>query len=262
YYHYKLHPQCSTDAHTCSLRSPSTILLCSLAVSDLLVGLVVQPVYIPTKLKENGSLLKALYVMVPFASGGSVLIMTLISVDRFLALHYHMRYTNLMTARRAIYASVLLWLISFLLSLISFWKMDAYYFIAAVGIIACLLVSAVCYISIYCIVRKHHLQTHVQQQTVSRKPANFNQNMLRSMKCAKNTFIFYIVMVLCYIPWFISMFLSAIFPNQWIYALVLADTAAFLNSSINPFLYCWHLRKLRAAVVKTTKLMLCKKVEN
>lgn len=131
-------------SRTPSLRSPSTILLCSLAVSDLLVGLVVQPVYIPTKLKENGSLLKALYVMVPFASGGSVLIMTLISVDRFLALHYHMRYTNLMTARRAIYASVLLWLISFLLSLISFWKMDAYYFIGTVDIIACLLVSAVC----------------------------------------------------------------------------------------------------------------------
>ena len=247
---------------TPSLRLPSTILLCSLAVSDLLVGLIVQPVYISTKLTENGSLLKTMYVMMPSASGGSVLIMTLISVERFLALHYHMRYPNLMTVHRAIYTSVLLWVITFLLSLISFWKMDAYYFIAAVGIIVCVLVSTVCYGNIYCIVRKHHRQIHIQRQSVKRMPANLNRSMLQSMKCAKNTFIFYIVMILCYIPLFISMFLSAIFPNQWIYAWVLADTAAFLNSSINPFLYCWRLRELRAAVVKTAKLMLCKKVED
>ena len=246
---------------TPSLRSPSTILLCALAVSDFLVGLIVQPVYIPTKLTANGSLLKTLYVMVPSACGGSILIMTLISVDRFLALHYHMRYPHLMTAHRAMKTSALLWSISFLLSFISFWKMDAYYFIAAVGILVCLLVSSTCYIRIYCIVRKHQLQIHIQQQAVNRKPANFNQSMLRSMKCAKNTFIFYIVMILCCIPWFISMFLSAIVPNQWIYTWVLADTAAFLNSSINPFLYCWRLRELRVAVVKTVRQMLCKKEE-
>ena len=246
---------------TPSLRSLSTILLCALAVSDLLVGLVVQPVYISAKLTRNSSLLKALYVMVTSACGGSVLIMTLISVDRFLALNYHMRYPNLMTAYRAIYTSVFLWFVSFLVSLISFWKMDAYYFIAAVGILACLLVSAACYIRIYCIVRKHELQIHVQQQAVKCTHTNFNRSMLRSMKCAKNTFIFYIMMILCYTPWFISMFLSAIFPSQWIYAWVLADTAAFLNSSINPFLYCWRLRELRAAVVRTAKLMLCKKAQ-
>ena len=244
---------------TPSLRSPSNILLCALAVSDLIVGLVVQPVYIPAKLTPNGSLLKVLYIMVATACGGSIFLMTLISVDRFLALHYHMRYPNLMTARRAICTSVLLWFTSFLLSLISFWAMNAYYFIAAVGIIICLIFSTVCYIRISCIVRKHQQQIHVQQQAVNRRPPNFNQSMLRSMKCAKNTFIFYIVMILFYIPWFISMFLSAIFPNQWIYTWVLADTAAFLNSSTNPFLYCWRLRELRVAVVRTANQVLCKK---
>lgn len=48
---------------TPSLRSLSIILLCALTVSDPLIGLVVQPVYIPAKLATNGSLLKALYVM-------------------------------------------------------------------------------------------------------------------------------------------------------------------------------------------------------
>ena len=184
---------------TPSPRSLSTILLCALAVSDLLVGLVVQPVYISAKLTRNSSLLKTLYVMIASACGGSVLIMTLISVDRFLALHYHMRYPNLMTAHRAIYTSVFLWFVSFLLSLISFWKMDAYYFIAAVGILVCLLVSAACYIRIYCIVRKHQVQIHVQQQAVKCTHANFNRSMLRSMKCAKNTVLYTVLYTVVYI---------------------------------------------------------------
>ena len=37
-----------------------------------------------------------------------------------------------------------------------------------------------------------------------------------------------------------------------------AHTAVFMNSCINPVLYCWRLRELRAAVVKTTREMLCK----
>ena len=38
---------------TPSLRSPSTIFLCSLAVSDLLVGFVVQPIYIGFRLNPG-----------------------------------------------------------------------------------------------------------------------------------------------------------------------------------------------------------------
>ncbi len=48
---------------TPSLLSPSAILLCSLAVSDLLVGFVVQPLYIATELTEDAALYRALAVM-------------------------------------------------------------------------------------------------------------------------------------------------------------------------------------------------------
>ena len=38
---------------TPSLRSPSVIVLCNLAVSDLLVGLVVQPVYVAAEIART-----------------------------------------------------------------------------------------------------------------------------------------------------------------------------------------------------------------
>ncbi|CAH3140694.1 unnamed protein product [Pocillopora meandrina] len=35
-------------------------------------------------------------------------------------------------------------------------------------------------------------------------------------------------------------------------------TVAFMNSSINPFLYCWRMTELRTAVFKTAKLFSCR----
>ena len=91
---------------TPSLRSPSTIFLCSLSVSDFLVGIVVQPVYIVSELKPENSLLQHSYNMLCLlCCGVSLGTMAAMSVDRFLALHYHMRYPNSMTEKRALCTS-------------------------------------------------------------------------------------------------------------------------------------------------------------
>ena len=247
---------------TPSLRSPSILLLCSLAVSDLIVGFFVQPLYITSKVTTSLLVYQALSIMAASGTGVSLLMMTAISLDRFLALHYHMRYPNLMTTHRAVYTSAALWFFSFLLSLFTFWNMNVYYVAAAISIVICLVLSTVCYIRIYRIVRHHQLQIHVQQQAVQTLNAENSQNMLRSTKSAKNTFIYYLVMIICYTPLFLSMLILFISPYQWTNLWILADTVAFMNSSINPFLYCWRLRELRTAVVKTAKQMLCKQTED
>ena len=245
---------------TPSLRSPSTVFLCSLAVSDLLVGLVVQPVHIANAL-TNDSLHKIRNTVTASACGVSLLTMTAISVDRFLALHYHMRYPNLMNICRASFASLSLWLISFLLSFITFWRLKAFKFAIAVTIVASLVISTVCYIKIYQIVRQHQLQIQAQQQAVESWNAGNSHNMDRSKKNAINTFIYYILMILCYTPMFIFMSISTISHIRWTNTWNLIETVVFLNSSINPFLYCWRLRELRTAVVKTARQMLCRQTD-
>ena len=246
-------------SRTPSLRSPSAMFLCSLAMSDLLVGLVVQPVYIVNELTHN-LLFDIRNVMAFSVCAVSLTTMTAISVDRFLALHYHMRYQNLITTQRAAYISATLWLINVLLSL-SFWNITVYIFTGAISIGICLVLSTVCYISIFRVVRRHQLQIHVQQQAVGNLDAESNFNMQRSKKSSKNTFIYYIVMLLCYTPWLISKTITA-FPHINSKNLeTLPETVLFMNSSINPFLYCWRLRDLRAAVVKMTRQILCKQSE-
>lgn len=79
------------------LHSPSAVFLCFLAISDLLVGLVTQPVYIADELKHNPFLHEVALTLTSLTSGVSLGLMAAISVDWFMALHYNMRYPCLMT---------------------------------------------------------------------------------------------------------------------------------------------------------------------
>ncbi|XP_078344540.1 histamine H2 receptor-like [Oculina patagonica] len=246
---------------TPSIRSTSVIMLCSLAVSDIFVGFLVQPLYIAKELTKK-TLLQNLTVKMGYpVCAASILTITAITVDRFLALHYHMRYVTLVTKSRVLYTLVFVWLISFLVSSFHFWNNRVHSFLSGVVIIICLTISTFSYIIIYRIVRRHQLQIHAQQQAVQSSNAENNLNMVRLKRSAMNTFTFYIALIICYFPMFIILSLHGISNKDWQTEWEFAHTAVFMNSSINPFLYCWRLRELRAAVVKTAKQMLCKQTE-
>jgi len=247
---------------TPSLRSPSTVFLCSLADSDLIVGLVVQPVYIANEFTSSVSPLNhAENSLSVLACGVSLVTMTAISVDRFLALHCHMRYPNLMTEKRALYTSGTIWLTCIMSSCLSLWSRKSYFLIIAVGVAICLLISSCSYVRIYQIVRQHQLQIHAQQQAVGNLNSTHNLNMVQSKKSAINTFLFYLCMILCYSPVFISTLIEIVSRTHTSKAWTLADAVAFMNSSINPILYCWRLRELRTAVLKTVRKTFCKQTE-
>ena len=65
-------------------------MLCSLAVSDFLVGVFAQPIFIAEQLMKNRYLRHASVMMGYSLCGVSYLTVTAITVDRFLALHYTM----------------------------------------------------------------------------------------------------------------------------------------------------------------------------
>ena len=245
---------------TPSLRSPSTIFLCSLAASDLLVGLVAQPVYVANELSPKESL-KIVKNLLMFAlCGVSLGTILSVSVDRLLALHYHMRYANLMTKKRALCESVFIWLVCFPLSCLCFVSDKMLVYATVVSITLCMSGTTFCYIKIYFIVRRHQLQIQVQQQAVELSlNQEHNINIARSKKSALSTFTYYISMVLCYSPVFIATVVT--FPQERKNAWVLTDTVLFMNSSINPFLYCWRISELRTAVLRPLRKYLCKQTD-
>ena len=244
---------------TPSIRSPSVLLLCSLTVSDLLVGIVAQPLFVADEIIKENYLLHHLSAMIGFAVCGiSLATITVISVDRLVALQYHMRYPILVTEYRVFLSMVIIWLMIFVSSGFHLWMKVLYHLVAAIFTAICFIISTFCYIRIYLIVLQHHSQIHAQQQAVqSSSPGNTDMNMLKLKRSAMNTFIFYIFMIVCYFPLIISLTLYGISYTEWKTEMTISSTVVFMNSSINPFLYCWRLRELRMAVLKTARKMLC-----
>ena len=189
--------------------------------------------------------------------------MTAISVDRFAALHYHMRYGSIVTTSRVLYALVAMWLIIFSVSsALYLWNIFILVIVSSVFIVVCLLISLFCYIRIFQIVQRHQIQIHAQQQVAQNSEASNNINIIQLKKSAMNVFIYNTFLLLCYIPVIICLALFAgketmHWQKEWFFA----TTLVFVNSSINPLLYCWRLSELRRAVVKTAGNMLCKKTD-
>ena len=70
---------------------------------------------------------------------------------------------------------------------------NIFFTIAAFFICACILISSVCHIKIYRILRQHQLQIYAQQQVAQSINAGNNETIQRSVKGAINAFIYYIV---------------------------------------------------------------------
>ena len=246
-----------------SLRTPSTILLCSLAVSDLFVGFLALPVYIAFALRSLSRvssylrLSQARIFLNIQLCGVSLETMTAISVDRYLALRYHMRYPNMMTSKRATCVAATFWCKNVILSLLSIWKKNTILLVAVVFVALCLFISSITYSAIYRIVRHHQHQIHAQQQAV--QSMNLEQNYkIQAKKRAANTFIYYICMLLCYFPAAVSILIQVTYKEHWNIRWRFADTITFMNSAINPFLYFWRNREFREAVLKILRKRLCK----
>ncbi len=245
---------------TSSLRSPSLILLCGLAISDLVVAVVVQPIYIAKELTSDIILLGITRTIGISFCGISFATISAISVDRFLALRYTLTYNMFVTTRRVKLILIIIWVTHILLlSSVQFWYKLANFYISVALIFIYIMASTISYIGIYRIVRRHQLQILAQQQAVEMPTDENSYNLLSLSRTAVNTFVFYICTILCYFPWLIyRIFFGHIYVTNPNTAWVFTATLLFANSAINPFLYCWRLRELRVAVTKTVRKMSCK----
>jgi len=87
-----------------------------------------------------------------------------VSVDRFLAIHLHLRYQELVTHKRVVAVVILIWLMSTFLSLMTLWvSFDIRNLISALLGVVGLLLTMLVYIRIYLAVRRHKNQIQIQQ---------------------------------------------------------------------------------------------------
>ena len=246
-----------------SFHLTSRLLLSCLAVTDLCVGLIAQPLYISFLLSQEHS--KHCYYFAGLSNviavtfcGVSLLTLTAISVDRLLALLLVLRYKQVVTLRRVKFLMVIFWFASFALAVILVFYHDIAIRVMYIIMLLCIVTSTFCYIRIYVTIRHHRarIQEEAHQQPNGGRPLT---KIARYRKTVSIALWVQMTLLACYIPYgIVSIFaLTVLRTPTFDLAWDLTLTLLFLNSSLNPFLYYWKIRHLRQAVIGTLRSLGC-----
>ena len=248
---------------TSSLPKTLKTLLLSLAVSDVAVGLVNQPFYTSILIKliqqsnPGCNTYKVFHIITYLFSLASFLGVVAVSVDRFLAIHLHLRYQELVTHKRVVSVVISIWVISAFLAFSIFAvSRHLYSYIMVILVVLGAILLTIVYIRIYLVVRQHKNQIQVLQvQQVAH--ADQLANLSSLIKSTVGIFYVYVVFLVCYLPYLISLIAtkmngpSNVLKGCFVFSL----TLVFLNSSLNPVIYSWKMRHIRHAVINILRNM-------
>ena len=250
--------------HSTSIRLPSKLLLCSLVLTDVGVGLVVHPqfaTFLIMKVKDCLAIACYCRKSFDFASStftsASVLTMTAISLDRYIALFFHLKYHEIVTTTRVGVVLAIIWSLAVFFASLFLWSKTLSTSLTFCGLCVCFLVISVAYIKIYRGLRyQHGHQVHDQAQVQVQQQAGNILDVVRYRSSASSMLCIYSLFILCYLPYFCVRFVSAfLYHNVFIHCIIeFSLTAVFLNSCLNPFIYCLRLPEIRAEVLRILRI--------
>ena len=247
-----------------SIYPPTKLLFRCLAVTDLLVGLISQPLYVTFLFRfftawnvNNTAIMGADNFFFSLLPAVSLLTSAAISVDRLLALLLGLRYRHTVTLRRVWLVIVCFWLISALettvsiiyehpiLPEISLWLFSSLLTFS-------LLVSVFSYAKIFKTLRYRQVQVHRNTQQGQRPNGGGNQlNIARYKKTVYSIAWVQLALLICYIPYIVLRFLGLLGMLDKLPSTEISIpsesfvTLLYVNSSLNPALYCWRIKDVR-----------------
>lgn len=240
-----------------SLQTPSNIFLSNLAISDLAVSAIAAPLIVTWKLLEisdttSNSTCSVAYIgsLITIAFGSfSFFIVTVATVDRHLALQLHLTYPSVVTSRRVIITCGILLVSSLVLSSLTLIGITGFTIAVLSSSFVCVFIMNYCYCKIYLVFRHHHTQIQSYRIDAAHSGSSL-PNMHRYRKTVINLLYVLGLYLLLYVP-----FICAALTRE-----VLGDTTitlgfmnvsiaiAFLNSFVNPLVYCWRIKEFRAGI--------------
>ena len=122
----------------------------------------------------------------------------------------------------------------------------------------CLTITGFIYCKIYSIVRHHKNQIHaLQLQPVGQNQNGELANAARQKKSALATFYVYVVFVVCFLPILCVKAAYQIYGESELrlHLLYYSLTLMYLNSSLNPLIYCWKTVSYTHLTLPTSDLV-------
>lgn len=260
------------------LQTPSNVLLCCLAFSDLTVGLLAQPAFVAHKIGElidNFRLYcltrATLETVGQISAGVSTLTLAAISVERYLALRLSLRYKDIVTNKRVFFIVGLFWVVFGALAISKLFdeKINTLYtpFLSTV-ILSSFVVISISYVFIFrCVVRhqkkisSEQIPGSIEQDFTSKRRSSFS--LLRYKKVTITMTYVLGIYLLFYLPFIVVMIARKFYGyTQTIKAAyVCTSSLVLLNSSANPIIYCWRISDIRIPVKQTLKKLFSSKTQ-
>ena len=248
-----------------SLHPPSKLLYRCLATTDLLVGLVTQPLaatYWISLVHEHWSLCRyvrdAVYISGFALCGVSLLTLTAISVDRLLALLLGIRYRQIVTLKRTCIITATFWIFSVAAASFSVSHTRITLWCGIILIPSCSVISIASYTKIFRTLR--HNQAQVQDRVQQQSSQTTALNMARYSKAVSSALWVQLALAVCYAPTVLVLLVQAsrkTYSSHEVVINAIADILTYFNSTLNPFLYCWKVKEVRQAVKQTIRQALC-----
>lgn len=243
--------------YQCRTIHPSTkALFYSLTFSDFGVGMVAQPLQVASGLGVLQADLNLFCSIQPFYAAAayffcavSFVTMTVISIDRYLALYLRMRYRVVVTVNRVAVTLTLLWACSIVWAVSRMWNIRINKISAIVIGLSSIFVTSSCYFRIYWNLKL--LNTRITSHEAPRSRKRNVLNMLQYRRSVNSMLCVFGLLILCYIPYFCSLLVVAFlgYNAPIVLATNVTSLVIFLNSSLNPFVYCWRIKEIRLRVM-------------
>ena len=247
------------------LRSPFNYFVINLAVADLIVGIISMPIGIYNHtleyLKTKPDVLKRVFTVTLFISlTASLLCLITLSVDRYVAITFPMKYRSNLTWRKCWIGSFIIWILSLSLPLIylkvGYINYLMIYVNTAVVIAAITLVMT--YIRIYKFLRGQIQRMKEISRTTSNETKMLESKRTLQQKKVTRVFLWILVLFLvCYIPATIIVYILQFCTACRCESIhIMRDTTFYLltvNSCMNPFVYALKNKHYRHALTQVWK---------
>lgn len=176
--------------------------------------------------------------------------LAMLNVERYIAIKRPLRYETIVTEKRLICLSALLWISVLLLNVSSSFIDQKLYLAVDNGMIFfCVATIVLCQVLLY-----HETRRHQKQIATHQVSAEAREKFLKERKAFKVTVTVLFFLILCYLPSIVARTLisySVINSVNLAYvALSTSLTTAILNSLVNPIIYCVRIAPFRVAFIQ------------
>lgn len=245
------------------LRSLTNLLLCSLALSDLLTGVISIPLFLMCNLLHKPGICIAEDQMLRFTSISTVCHLVAVSVDRYLAIIHPLRYKAIFTHSRCISVILSIWLLSATMALIQLsWmnpvdhdphqeltpdviKKENIYDVTCV--LAFTVVPLVCMVFVYARIFN---EVSRQIEFLRKQTAPDSQDSRKLKYVERKVVTTFAVMLLVYAVCWLPYFVLRLYRLDHISVIIMYVILwlRFLSSFLNPCLYIFGKKDFRSAL--------------